>query len=170
MTDYADPRRSTERLSDAERETAVRQLAAARDEGRLRPDEFDQRAASARAAVSRGDLAPLFSDLPAPADAPATPFANAAAPGATPYPGGASSPGAYDDQARSSGYRGGTRALGGAVGATIMAIVPFAALALFFLTGYAGGWAWAWLWFLLVPLAGIIIYGPGADQRGRDRR
>jgi hypothetical protein len=61
---------------------------------------------------------------------------------------------------------GGTRALGGRVGATIMALVPFVAVALFLVFGFAlGAWAWAWLWFLLIPVAGIIIYGPGSSGR-----
>lgn len=54
------------RLSAAEREAAVQRLAAARDEGRLNEVEFLERAGAARAAVVRGDLHPLFSDLPAP--------------------------------------------------------------------------------------------------------
>lgn len=171
MTDYTDPLRSAERLSDAEREAAVQQLALARGEGRLRPEEFDQRAASARAAVTRGDLAGLFSDLPAPSGASTAASFGAGAP----FTGGPSSPGAHDDQLRSGGdggpgRSGGMRALGGAWGATIMALIPFIALALFFLTSFAVGWAWSWLWFLLIPVAGIVIYGPGSDDRGRDRR
>lgn len=157
MTDYADPRRSSERLSDAERDLAVRQLASARDEGRLRTAEFDQRASSARLAVTRGDLAPLFSDLPVPTGSVGAEYAASAS---------ALPPDSFD-RARSAPS---VRALGGRVGATIMACIPFVALALFFITGFSGGWAWAWLWFLLVPLGGIIIYGPGADHRRRDQR
>ena len=41
-----------------------------------------------------------------------------------------------------------------------MALTPFLALALFFLTGFAGGFAWSWLWFLIIPIVAIIIYGP----------
>jgi len=52
---------------------------------------------------------------------------------------------------------------------TIMALVPLLAVALFFITGFMGSFAWSWLWFLLVPIAGIVIYGPGADGR-RSRR
>ena len=181
MTDYSDPQRSSERLSDAERETAVQQLATARGEGRLRPDEFEQRATSARAAVTRGELATLFSDLPAPSTAQPAPPAGSFATTA-PFMGGPSSPGAYDDQARSGAYDDsrdigdpggsgstGVHALGGRWGTTIMALTPFIALVLFFVTSYAVGWAWSWLWFLLIPVVGIIVYGPGSDGRGRDR-
>ena len=61
----------------------------------------------------------------------------------------------------------GNRALGGRVGATIMALTPFLAVALFFITGFNGSFAWSWLWFLLIPIMGIIIYGPGSDSRSR---
>jgi hypothetical protein len=75
-----------------------------------------------------------------------------------------------------SGYEGGpqpqgdgsssTRALGGRVGATIMALVPFLAVALFLLFGFTlGAWAWSWVFFLIIPVAGIIIYGPGNGSR-----
>jgi hypothetical protein len=50
-----------------------------------------------------------------------------------------------------------------------MALVPLLAVALFFITGFMGSFAWSWLWFLLVPIAGVVIYGPGADGR-RSRR
>lgn len=61
---------------------------------------------------------------------------------------------------------GGTRALGGRVGATIMALTPFVALILFLIFGFGlGVWAWAWVWFLLIPVVGIIIYGPGSSGR-----
>jgi hypothetical protein len=60
----------------------------------------------------------------------------------------------------------GPRALGGRTGATIMALVPFLALALFLIFGFAmGAWAWAWVFFLLIPIAGIIIYGPGSSRK-----
>jgi hypothetical protein len=49
-----------------------------------------------------------------------------------------------------------------------MAFVPFVALGLFFLVGFVWhGWAWSWLFFLLIPVFGILIYGPGADSRRR---
>lgn len=47
---------------------------------------------------------------------------------------------------------------------TIIALTPFAALVLFFTTG-------SWEWFLIVPVMGILLYGPGGrkNPRRRDR-
>ncbi|CAN5163203.1 hypothetical protein BH11ACT4_BH11ACT4_24830 [soil metagenome] len=146
MDNYSDPARAAERLSNQERDAAVGSLSAAQAEGRLDDKEFADRAAKAKAAVTRGDLAPLFADLPNTPPAP-------------PYAGSAPAPGYGNGWNR-------RRPLGGAVGATIMALTPFIALGLFFFTGFSGGWIWAWAWFLIIPVAGIIIYGPD----GRDRR
>ena len=45
---------------------------------------------------------------------------------------------------------------------TIMALTPFAALILFFTTG-------TWLWFLMIPVMGILMYGPeGKKKSGRN--
>lgn len=49
--------------------------------------------------------------------------------------------------------------LGGPVGVAIVSIVPLIALALFLILGFAGFWSWSWAFFLLIPLAGIIVYG-----------
>jgi hypothetical protein len=49
--------------------------------------------------------------------------------------------------------------LGGAVGVAIVAIVPLAALALFLVFGLLGYWAWSWVFFLLIPVAGWVVYG-----------
>lgn len=140
MVDYANPLRPSERLADRDREGAIAHLATAHDEGRLTAQEFQQRSEAARSAVTWSDLVPLFTDLPRPTVAATPP----------------------DDWNRHS------RALGGAWGATIMAFMPFLALGLFFLAGFVwDGWAWSWLFFLLIPVAGVIIYGPGADYRRR---
>jgi hypothetical protein len=40
---------------------------------------------------------------------------------------------------------------------TIMALTPFAALVMFFVTG-------SWLWFLMVPVMGILVFGPGGKK------
>ena len=62
------------RVSDAERDTALRTLATHFADGRLNRGEFDQRADAALAARTQPDLDTLFADLPgtapAPADAP----------------------------------------------------------------------------------------------------
>jgi hypothetical protein len=45
---------------------------------------------------------------------------------------------------------------------TVMALTPFAALILFFTTG-------TWLWFLMIPVMGILLYGPeGKKKSGRN--
>ncbi|MGN6127892.1 MAG: DUF1707 SHOCT-like domain-containing protein [Humibacter sp.] len=151
MVDYANPLRPNERLADRDRAQAIVALTQARDEGRLTPEEFDQRSASAKSAVVWGDLSPLFTDLPrASVDHHD-----------------------HDDRYRDRYYYGrdrdrGSRALGGAWGATIMSLVPFLALGLFFIAGFVwDGWAWGWLFFLMIPIAGAIIYGPGAQYRNR---
>src|SRR5579859_7186805 len=54
------------RVSDAERESALTALGAHMGTGRLGLAEFDDRSARVAAAVTRGDLAALFDDLPPP--------------------------------------------------------------------------------------------------------
>ena len=176
VSGYANPDRPEQRLSDAERDAAVAQLLAAQAEGRLSGAEYQERAGSARSAVTQGDLVPLFTDLPDAAPAqpkPVPPAAPASAPseyssgsGYPTTPGYSSSPGYSDSNGWGSGR---VRPLGGAVGATIMALVPFLALGLFFLFGFYGSFAWSWAFFLLIPIAGIIIYGPGAEWRRSNR-
>ncbi|MEP7036269.1 MAG: DUF1707 domain-containing protein [Actinomycetota bacterium] len=46
---------------------------------------------------------------------------------------------------------------------TIMALAPFGALALFFTTGQ-------WLWFLMIPVMGILLYGPEGGRKAGRRR
>lgn len=53
------------RASDKDRQAAVDRLKAAQDEGRLNLHEYDDRLAQAYQAVTYGDLADLFVDLPA---------------------------------------------------------------------------------------------------------
>ncbi|WP_022900887.1 DUF1707 SHOCT-like domain-containing protein [Humibacter albus] len=168
MVDYANPLRPHERLADRDRADAVSALAHARDEGRLTPDEFEQRSATARSATTWSDLSPLFSDLPA---AGASGSAAGGGAGFAPgHPGAAGYAPERDDRYdRDHGdwYRH-SRALGGAWGATIMSFMPFLALGLFFLGGFVwNGWQWSWLFFLLIPAVGAIIYGPGAEYRRR---
>ncbi len=52
------------RASDADRQHAVERLRVALDEGRLKMDEYLERMALASEAVTYGDLAPLYADLP----------------------------------------------------------------------------------------------------------
>ncbi|MGH3256525.1 MAG: DUF1707 SHOCT-like domain-containing protein [Streptosporangiaceae bacterium] len=57
------------RVSDAERNEVTDRLAVHFGEGRLTQAEFDERAAQAMNAKTRGDLRGLFDDLPEPAPA-----------------------------------------------------------------------------------------------------
>ena len=52
------------RISDADREAAVDVLAEHYATGRLSKDEFDERSDAVWSATTRGDLAPIFADLP----------------------------------------------------------------------------------------------------------
>jgi hypothetical protein len=84
------------RASDADRQEVVERLRGGLDEGRLKMDEYLERMGLAYDAVTYGDLAPLYKDLPesravarpetappAPAPPPSTePAVMAAAPGA----------------------------------------------------------------------------------------
>ena len=165
MSGYANPDRPEQRLSNAEREEAIAYLSEAQIEGRLTLAEYEQRAASARNAVTRGDLVPLFADLPDVAPRAATSAPTLLdGPGTLPPPSAdayAFSPPPPSSATYAPAPARTSRALGGRIGDTIMALTPFIALGLFFWTGVAGGWAWSWLWFLTIAVAAIIIYGPG---------
>ncbi|GAA2030293.1 hypothetical protein GCM10009819_12430 [Agromyces tropicus] len=162
MSGYADPDRPQERLSDAEREEAVSRLAAAQAEGRMSPTELDERSAAARAASTRGDLAPLFADLPAMEPVRARPE-----PSRLPEPTPTWAPLPQDAE---PGPRR-SRALGGRAGEIIMGLSPFVALLLFFGFGFLvpGGFTWSWLFFFLIPITGIIIYAGAGDRSGAPR-
>ena len=57
------------RIGHAEREAAVRELGEQFSEGRLDPQEYEERMSAAYAARTTDDLAPLFADLPRSQDA-----------------------------------------------------------------------------------------------------
>lgn len=164
MSGYANPDRPEQRLSNAEREEAIAYLSEAQIEGRLTLAEYEQRAASARNAVTRGDLVPLFADLPDVAPRAATSAPTLLdGPGTLPPPSAdayAFSPPPPSSATYAPAPARTSRALGGRIGDTIMALTPFIALGLFFWFGFAGGFVWSWLWFLIIPVAAIIIYGP----------
>ena len=61
------------RASDAEREAAADRLRTAAAEGRLDPDELDERVGQVYAARTRGELSTLTDDLPEPVAQPAPP-------------------------------------------------------------------------------------------------
>ena len=193
------------RLSTAERDQAVTELRQHVAEGRLTEAEFAERSKAARNAVSRGDLAPLFADLPAttfPSSAAAAqPLDALPAYGRPPASSGQGAPAVFDEPipaygapeaasapvvpsasvapapTTASGVAPATQAWAtpqrrepGRVGATIMALVPFASLGLFFASISVWHWEFGWLWFGLIPVAGTIIYGPNGKPDRKRRR
>jgi hypothetical protein len=169
MSDYTDPTTASQRLSNADRDTAVSALARALADGRITADEFTERSASAKTAVTRGDLAPLFADLPDLTGGSIPASATAPAPDPDLQPPTAFREQAYDSNGGRSGNR--RQPLGGTTGRVIVSLSPFLALALFFLFGYLtpDGFRWSWIFFVLIPVAGIVVYGAGSrryDDRG----
>jgi len=175
MADITDPSGASLRLSNDERERAVAALQAHAAQGRLTDEELQARSAAARSAVTRGDLAPLFADLPGgPQFDPHQHPAAGTVPGSTP---GATPPGAYGPQYSQPPYpqqpydgRGGWGGWGGREpsnrwGLLAVSIIPFVSLILFFITGFAWGYQYSWLWFLLIPLVGAIAYGTDGGRR-----
>lgn len=162
----ADSSGASLRLSNDERERAVAALQSHAGQGRLSDAELQTRAVAARSAVTRGDLAPLFADLPGglhldPAQQPTAqqptsqqPYPQPAAQQPYPQP--------YDSGAS---WGGGNREPSSRWGLLIVSVIPFVSLILFFLTGMAWGYQYSWLWFLLIPLVGAITYGTGSGRR-----
>jgi hypothetical protein len=165
MTDLNDPSGASIRLSNDERERAVAVLQAHAAAGRLDDAELTSRVASAQAAITRGDLAPLFADLPGPLqldDHPAQSEPRTAQPSAAAYapgPGAAPSSPQYDAYERGP-YRPTSR-----WGILLVSVMPFVSVILFFITGAVWGFQYSWLWFLLIPLAGAITYGIDGPRR-----
>jgi len=123
----------TKRVGTGERERAIALLGEHWHAGRLDPAEHESRVTRAKTAVTQADLDVLFADLPhsAVVQEPARTVS-------TPGTGGLLA-GRHD---------------------TIMALTPFAALLLFFVTG-------TWLWFLMIPVMGILLYGPDGKKNPR---
>ena len=142
-----------QRVGTAERQAAVEALNENYHAGRLDPAEHEKRTTAAHAAVTRGDLDALFTDLPGGA-APSSPGSSVPAPAYDPGPverppqndAGFVSEGSWVAQHRSA----------------LMSVTPFVALILFFVTKQ-------WWWFLLIPAAGAFLYAGGDDRRRRDR-
>jgi hypothetical protein len=168
MTDFSDPATAGARLSNADRDEAVAALARAHGDGRLTADEYTERSTSARSAVTRGDLAPLFSDLPDTrhesvigSTAGSAPDPDFGPPPAAAYP---SKPG---EESRDSYSR--TKPLGGVAGVLAVTLTPLIVLVVFLLCGFfaPNGFAWSWVFWLAVPIVGIIVYGPAGRSRDR---
>lgn len=122
----------TGRLGDTEREAAVGALEAHRIAGRLDSAAYEDRTVRAAAATVWADLDPLLADLPEPRPRAAVPS------------GGADleplSPATNLDR----------------WGTAVVAVMPFIAVALFFLFD-------SWLVFLLIPAVAVLV------QTGRSR-
>ncbi|WP_382309174.1 DUF1707 domain-containing protein [Herbiconiux sp. UC225_62] len=166
MSDYTDPATAGQRLSNADRDTAVSALARALADGRITADEFTERSASAKSAVTRGDLAPLFADLPDPAAQSIPAASTAPAPDPDLAPPTAFREQLYDPNGVRSGGGSRRQPLGGTLGRVIVSLSPFLALGLFFLFGYftPDGFRWSWIFFVLIPIAGIVVYGAGSRR------
>jgi len=136
-----DDRRDTTRVGNAEREQAIALLAEHWRAGRLDPAEHERRVTTARQAVTKADLDALFADLPLAGPAPVST--------------GPVTTGPVASGGTSAGFLGAGRD-------RIMALTPFAALILFFVTG-------SWLWFLAIPVMGILLYGPEGRKKSGPR-
>jgi hypothetical protein len=142
-----------QRIGDPERQAAITALDAHREAGRLSAEEFEDRQVTAAAARTWSDIQPLFADLPPPHPSrmPSQP-----------------SPGQHPARTMEPTPSATTGLLGDVIPqrhrATVMALTPFVALVLFFLTG-------TWLWFLLIPAMGVLMYGASGQRRpGRNRQ
>lgn len=137
------------RIGTDERTSAMKALDEHLAAGRLGVEEYADRTAVAANATVASELAALFTDLPAPhpeLGGPA-PVQAAAAPAVRPDGTVATRSERFLDT----------------WGGRAVAITPFVALALFFVTGQ-------WWFFLLIPAVGALVYG-GHDRDGdRDRR
>lgn len=123
------------RIGTAERERALDALSQHFSEGRLTVSEFDERSGRITAATTRGQLDRVFEDLPA-----LTPPAPAKASAES------------EDTPGEKPWRN-----------TVMAVIPFVALALFFLVPIDN----SWLFFLLIPATAAILFGGKDGKEGR---
>ncbi|RVW04544.1 DUF1707 SHOCT-like domain-containing protein [Rhodococcus spongiicola] len=130
------------RIGTAEREEALEALTQHFGDGRLTVAEFDERSGHIAAAATRGQLDKVFTDLPALSSAaesePAT---------------GTSTP---SETVNGRSWRN-----------TVMAVLPFVALALFFLVPIDH----SWLFFLLIPATAAVLFGgKGRSGKGHSGR
>ncbi|MEV0065050.1 DUF1707 domain-containing protein [Amycolatopsis sp. NPDC050768] len=150
------------RISDQERESALNALGEHMSAGRIDIDEYGERSARITAAKTRGELAGLFDDLPAPHPVygGAAPVAPASVPAAPPVP--ATAP--QTAVARPDGWNGGQRAA-----AALVPLVWIATIALI-ATGTLPAWP-----LVIAPIALSIIgralwgHGGGNHHNHRDR-
>lgn len=174
MSDYTDPTTAGLRLSNADRDDAVAALGRAHTDGRITAEEYTERSTAAQGAVTRGDLAPLFSDLPNAAhqSIPASATGPAPDPDLGPPSAYAAPPAGVPrtDRPQHDTFSR-PRPLGGAAGVVIVSLTPIVVLIVFLLCGFfaPGGFAWSWVFWLAVPIVGIIVYGPGGRSGYNNR-
>lgn len=146
------------RIGTAERTATMKALDEHLAAGRLGVEEYADRSAVAANATVASELAALFTDLPAPH--PVLPGITPSVPAVLPV----ADPAVRDSAPlaeRASNFFDGW-------GPRLVAVTPFVAVALFFITG-------SWVFFLLIPAMGALVYrgGVGRDHddghRGRDR-
>jgi hypothetical protein len=141
---------STE-LTQQDRDAAVAALDVHRDAGRLDDVGFEERSVRVARASTRSDLELLFLDLPEPHPVLGSPAWGSAPVPPSPVP---SSPvpqspsgSPVPDAGRGPGL------VPAPYAQMVIALAPFAALVLFFVTHQ-------WLWFLLIPVVAIVVRGP----------
>lgn len=140
------------RIGDADREAAVSQLDEHWHAGRLDPAEHEARVTRARAAVTEPDLHALFVDLPA--SGRGAQF--------SPQDSGLGSGQISRESSTPRQWTGAQdhgRPAVNNMRETIMAVIPFVALVLFFTTH-------TWLWFIMIPVAGTVLFGPSGRRHG----
>ncbi|RVW05214.1 DUF1707 SHOCT-like domain-containing protein [Rhodococcus xishaensis] len=125
------------RIGTAERERALEALTQHFSDGRLTVAEFDERSGQIAAAMMRSQLDKVFTDLPAL--------------GSTPVLGSTPGTGASSETVEGRSWR-----------STVMAVLPFVALALFFLVPIDH----SWLFFLLIPATAAILFGGEKGHSG----
>lgn len=135
---------SEQRIGDAERDAAVEALRDHHVAGRLTPEEFDERMSAALAARTRGDLEPLFADLPDDRPARASLAKAPTAKEVAPADGG-------------NRYH--------RVVEVLSAIAWPAAL----IINFATGWQWWWIIFIPIFLVPALV-GEDRGHRARQRR
>ncbi len=144
------------RIGNDERSAAIKALDEHLVAGRIDHEEYGERMASATMAKTRAELETLFDDLPAPHPFASTPVAGPPQWGQW----GPPSRTYYDRPVRRSGAQ--RTASVAVVGAVLLTLAPFIAMALFFFTG-------VWVVFLLIPALGMLFghRGPrGSRSRG----
>ncbi|GAB2591001.1 DUF1707 SHOCT-like domain-containing protein [Microlunatus antarcticus] len=160
MTEQGQPR--PQRIGDAERDSAAELLREHMAQGRLSPEEFDERIGAALQAKVASDLDPLFTDLPGPrpgqtvATTPSyetPPWQRPATPAPTDLPTPAVLP----------PRTGGAEALRGLTGA-LWIVIP---LAITFIPQL--GWPSFW-WLIFIPTMISMVLGKSESDRDRERK